>query len=224
MSLMSLPGTKYKFYSVAPDDAGLLTASGPVRNLSFGSQTELRPLQLADSTAASSFTGRLTDVQLAKAEGGWTMRPDVSQSTPLTCISTRKAGLTTYIVNQPDDDLAVNQLIRPRDAIDLPTRRIQRRLACPYFAGASPARVCQVMTNAYDYWQNQPGNYRQILTHGDGKGEIWRFCHCAWDGRGGGPGSLGNGGYDQPSFGNNMHQNFHHNYGGVSQQWHCTRL
>ena len=222
MPSMSLPEMKQLFHSVASNDAGLLTASGPVRNSSIGSRTELRPLQLADSTAASGFTGRLTDVQLAEAEGRWTMRPDVSQSTPLTRISTRNAGPATYVVNQSDDDLLVNGLMRPRDAVDLPTRRIQRGLRCLFFAGASPARVCQVMTNAYDYWQNQPGNYRQILAHGDGNGEYGAFFRCcAWDGLGGGPASLGTGGYNRPNYGNNMHQNFHRNRGYGGRPYGC---
>ena len=110
-----------------------LPRRGRISRVAMSSQTELRPLQLADSTAASGFTGRLTDVQLAEAEGGWTMRPDVSQSTPPTRLSTRNAGPTTYVVNQSDDDLPVNGLMRPRDAINLSTRRIQQDLTRPYF-------------------------------------------------------------------------------------------
>ena len=106
-----------------------------VSRVAMSSQTELRPLQLADSTAASGFTGRLTDVQLAEAEGGWTMRPDVSRSSPLTRISTRGAGSAT-LGNQSDDDLPVNQLMRPHDALNISTRRIQKKLTRPYF------RVC----------------------------------------------------------------------------------
>ena len=114
-------------------ELGPISTRGRVSRAAMSSQTELRPLQLADSTAASGFTGRLTDVQLAEAEGGWSMRPDGSQSTPITRISTRNAGPTTYIVDQSDDDLPANQLMRPRDALNLSTRRIQRRLTRPYF-------------------------------------------------------------------------------------------
>jgi hypothetical protein len=38
-----------------------------------------------------------------------------------------------YIANRSDDSLPVNQLMTPRDAFNLPTRRIQQRLTRPYF-------------------------------------------------------------------------------------------
>lgn len=105
------------------------TRRGRVSKAAMSSQTELRPLALAESTMASGITGgRLTDLQLAGAEGTWTMRP--GQSSNHTAVNTH-VPLTLRGANDSG-----TKLIGAQDARSMPMRRIQRYLTRPYF------RVC----------------------------------------------------------------------------------
>jgi hypothetical protein len=97
----------------------------------MSSQTELRPLQLAESTAASGISGPLTDMQLAEASSGWTMRPNRSEPSSFHPV----LGNHLYVTALDNHDSHPN-LMSPRDANNILLRRVQRLHTRPYF------RVC----------------------------------------------------------------------------------
>ncbi|KAK3710684.1 hypothetical protein LTR37_010103 [Vermiconidia calcicola] len=99
----------------------------------MSSQTELRPLTLADSTAASATGGRLTDAQLINAEPGWTTRPDIPESSPAAHVP-RNSIPTSFAIRQADGTMQeVSLLMRPDHARNMATRHRQQNLTKPYF-------------------------------------------------------------------------------------------
>lgn len=92
----------------------------------MSSQTELRPLQLAESTQVSGMTGRLTDQQFAEAEGTWSMRPGRTEDQAHTRVLLRQSD------SSPEQ---VNQLASAQDVRSRPVRRIQWRFTRPYYRG-----------------------------------------------------------------------------------------
>ncbi|KAK3723244.1 hypothetical protein LTR37_001967 [Vermiconidia calcicola] len=99
----------------------------------MSSQTELRPLTLADSTAASANGGRLTDAQLINAEPGWTTRPDIPESSPTARVP-RNSIPTSFAIRQADGTMQeVSLLMRPDQARNMATRHRQQKLTKPYF-------------------------------------------------------------------------------------------
>lgn len=101
---------------------------GRVSRVAMSSQTELRPLQLAESTAASGISGRLTDAQLVEAEGTWSMRPGLTENRTLMPLLERYSGVRASLGHEDDGLPDFNFLMRPQDARDLSVRRVQSYL------------------------------------------------------------------------------------------------
>jgi hypothetical protein len=120
---------------------------------------------------------------------------------------------------------------------------MQNGMGMPNFAMGMQNMMGEFLRRNYTFprnrlrrWQGMPGmnmdpsmmfnggfggmggmNDMSMMNMGMGMGNMGGFGGMPGMGMGGGPGFFpGNGGYNQPSFGNNMHQNFHHNrgYGG----------
>ena len=105
-----------------------------VSRVAMSSQTELRPLQLAESTRASASPGALTDAQLMEAEPGWTLEPDFSDNGPLARLTRRSSGPTAFLIQRADGGVErVSTLMRPQQARNLRTTHLQKQLTRPYF-------------------------------------------------------------------------------------------
>ena len=105
-----------------------------VSRVAMSSQTELRPLELVDTTGHSGLTGRLTDAQLAEAEPGWTTRPDFTRDGALARLTRRNSGPTSFLIRQADGTLERSGLLmRPDEARNLRNLQEQKDMTRPYY-------------------------------------------------------------------------------------------
>ena len=137
-----------------------------VSRAAMSSQTELQPLQLVESTAASGVTGRLTDAQLAEAEPGWTTRPDFSEEGALARQISHIRRPASFVIQQADLGGAgrISLLMKPDDVRNFRMLREQKELTKPYYRACNlfPIAALLLGLGCFDFKMRSMTNGRIV--------------------------------------------------------------